>query len=92
MAAMQRLIAGWSTLLYLHDGVVGETVTNVSPRLLAQQNGLPGLFHIALGEQSKVRKLGDVGQALCTVGARAEKPGATVAEPGPAGWARGEAA
>jgi hypothetical protein len=48
--------------LYLYSGVVGETVTEDSPGLLAQHDGLLGLFHIALSEQSNVRELGDEGR------------------------------
>jgi hypothetical protein len=60
--ATQRLIACRSTDLYLYNGIVGETVIDVSARLLAQHDGLPGLFHIALSEQSNVRELGDEGR------------------------------
>ena len=40
-------------------GVRGETVTDVSKRLLAHHGGLRGLFHLEVAELARVRGLGD---------------------------------
>jgi DNA repair protein RadC len=45
--------------IILNTGIVGETVTDVAQRLLAQHGGLRGLFRMDLGELSRVRGLGD---------------------------------
>jgi DNA repair protein RadC len=37
----------------------GETVTDLSPRLLAQHGGLRGLFRLDVAELSRIRGLGD---------------------------------
>jgi DNA repair protein RadC len=37
----------------------GETVTEVSQRLLAQHGGLRGLFHLNIAELARIRGLGD---------------------------------
>jgi DNA repair protein RadC len=39
--------------------LVGETVTDVSQRLLAQHGGLRGLFQVDVAELARVRGLGD---------------------------------
>jgi DNA repair protein RadC len=45
--------------IILNTGIVGETVTDVSQRLLAQHGGLRGLFRMDLAELARVRGLGD---------------------------------
>ena len=45
--------------IILNTGIVGETVTDVSQRLLAQHGGLRGLFQMEVAELARVRGLGD---------------------------------
>jgi DNA repair protein RadC len=45
--------------LYLLTGSVGETVTDLSQRLLAQHGGLRGLFRMDITELARLRGLGD---------------------------------
>jgi DNA repair protein RadC len=45
--------------IILNTGVVGETVTDLSQRLLAEQGGLRGLFRLEISELAKIRGLGD---------------------------------
>jgi DNA repair protein RadC len=45
--------------IILNTGIVGETVTAVSQRLLADHGGLRGLFRMDLAELARVRGLGD---------------------------------
>ena len=45
--------------IILNTGIRGETVTDVSQRLLAQHGGLRGLFRMDLVELSRIRGLGD---------------------------------
>jgi DNA repair protein RadC len=45
--------------LYLLTGSVGETVTDLSQRLLAQHGGLRGLFSMDITELARLRGLGD---------------------------------
>src|SRR5215203_619370 len=45
--------------LYLSTGIRGETVTDVSQRLLADHGGLRGLFRLDVAELARVRGLGD---------------------------------
>jgi DNA repair protein RadC len=45
--------------IILNTGIVGETVTDVSQRLLAEYGGLRGLFQMDVAELSRVRGLGD---------------------------------
>ncbi len=45
--------------IILNTGIVGETVTDVSQRLLAQHGGLRGLFRLDIAELSRIRGLGD---------------------------------
>jgi DNA repair protein RadC len=45
--------------LYLLTGIRGETVTDVSQRLLAHHGGLRGLFRLDVAELARVRGLGD---------------------------------
>jgi DNA repair protein RadC len=45
--------------LYLSTGIRGETVTDVSQRLLAHHGGLRGLFRLDVTELARVRGLGD---------------------------------
>jgi DNA repair protein RadC len=45
--------------LYLSTGIVGETVTDVSQRLLAEHGGLRGLFQMDVAELACIRGLGD---------------------------------
>ena len=45
--------------IILNTGIVGETVTDVSQRLLAQHGGLRGLFQMDVAELARVRGLGD---------------------------------
>ena len=40
-------------------GLPGETVTDVSQRLLAQHGGLRGLFRLEVAELARIRGLGD---------------------------------
>ncbi len=43
----------------MSTGLVGETVTDVSQRLLAQHGGLRGLFQMDVAELARIRGLGD---------------------------------
>ena len=45
--------------IILNTGLVGETVTDVSQRLLAQHGGLRGLFQMDVAELARIRGLGD---------------------------------
>jgi len=45
--------------IILNTGIVGETVTDVSQRLLAEYGGLRGLFQMDVAELSRIRGLGD---------------------------------
>jgi DNA repair protein RadC len=45
--------------IILNTGIVGETVTDVSQRLVAQHGGLRGLFQLDVAELSRIRGLGD---------------------------------
>lgn len=45
--------------IILNTGIVGETVTDVSQRLLAEHGGLRGLFRLEVGELAAIRGLGD---------------------------------
>jgi DNA repair protein RadC len=45
--------------LYRLTGIRGETVTDVSQRLLAHHGGLRGLFRLDVAELARVRGLGD---------------------------------
>lgn len=45
--------------IILNTGIVGETVTDVAQRLLAQHGGLRGLFRMEIGELAGIRGLGD---------------------------------
>jgi DNA repair protein RadC len=45
--------------IILNTGIVGETVTDLSQRLLAQNGGLRGLFQMDLTELAGIRGLGD---------------------------------
>ena len=45
--------------IILNTGIVGETVTDVSQRLLAQHGGLRGLFRMDVAELARIRGLGD---------------------------------
>ncbi len=45
--------------IILNTGIVGETVTDLSQRLLAQYGGLRGLFRMEISELAAVRGLGD---------------------------------
>ena len=45
--------------LYLLTGIRGETVTDVSQRLLAHHGGLRGLFRLEVAELARIRGLGD---------------------------------
>jgi hypothetical protein len=45
--------------LYPLTGSVGETVTDLSQRLLAHHGGLRGLFRLDVAELARVRGLGD---------------------------------
>jgi len=45
--------------LYLLTGIRGETVTDVSQRLLAHHGGLRGLFRLDVAELARIRGLGD---------------------------------
>ena len=45
--------------LYLLSGIRGETVADVSQRLLAHHGGLPGLFRLDVAEHTRVRGIGD---------------------------------
>src|SRR5215212_12042415 len=60
---MRRCYAGESAeprrYLYLLTGLPGETVTDVSQRLLAQHGGLRGLFRLEVAELARIRGLGD---------------------------------
>lgn len=50
---------GGCRYLYLSTGLVGETVTDVSQRLLAEHGGLRGLFQMDVPELARIRGLGD---------------------------------
>src|SRR5215212_3971401 len=45
--------------IILNTGIRGETVTDVSQRLLAHYGGLRGLFRMDIAELSRIRGLGD---------------------------------
>ncbi|MCA9863688.1 MAG: DNA repair protein RadC [Thermomicrobiales bacterium] len=45
--------------IILNTGIVGETVTDVSQRLLAEHGGLRGLFRLEVTELAAIRGLGD---------------------------------
>ena len=45
--------------IILNTGIRGETVTDVSQRLLARHGGLRGLFRMETGELARLRGLGD---------------------------------
>ena len=45
--------------IILNTGTVGETVTDLSQRLLAQYGGLRGLFRLDLFELARVHGVGD---------------------------------
>lgn len=45
--------------IILNTGLVGETVTDLSQRLLAQHGGLRGLFRLEISELAAIRGLGD---------------------------------
>ena len=45
--------------IILNTGIRGETVTDVSQRLLAHHGGLRGLFRLDVAELARVRGLGD---------------------------------
>jgi len=45
--------------IILNTGIVGEGVTDVSQRLLAQHGGLRGLFQMDVAELARIRGLGD---------------------------------
>lgn len=45
--------------IILNTGIKGETVTDLSQRLLAQHGGLRGLYRLEISELAKIRGLGD---------------------------------
>lgn len=45
--------------IILNTGIVGETVTDLSQRLLAENGGLRGLFRLEVSELAAIRGLGD---------------------------------
>jgi DNA repair protein RadC len=45
--------------IILNTGLVGETVTDLSQRLLAEHGGLRGLFRLEISELASIRGLGD---------------------------------
>ena len=45
--------------IIMNTGMVGETVTDMSQRLLAQHGGLRGLFQMDVAELARIRGLGD---------------------------------
>lgn len=45
--------------IILNTGIVGETVTDLSQRLLAEHGGLRGLFRLEVSELAAIRGLGD---------------------------------
>ena len=45
--------------IILNTGLKGETVTDLSQRLLAQHGGLRGLFRLEISELAEIRGLGD---------------------------------
>jgi DNA repair protein RadC len=45
--------------IILNTGLVGETVTDLSQRLLAEHGGLRGLFRLEINELAAIRGLGD---------------------------------
>jgi DNA repair protein RadC len=45
--------------IILNTGIVGEGVTDVAQRLLAQHGGLRGLFQMEVAELARIRGLGD---------------------------------
>ncbi|MCA9877074.1 MAG: DNA repair protein RadC [Thermomicrobiales bacterium] len=45
--------------IILNTGLVGETVTDVAQRLLAEHGGLRGLFQMEVNELARIRGLGD---------------------------------
>src|SRR3712207_3764445 len=45
--------------IILNTGLVGETVTDLSQRLLSQHGGLRGLFRLEISELAEIRGLGD---------------------------------
>jgi DNA repair protein RadC len=45
--------------IILNTGIRGETVTDVSQRLLAHHGGLRGLYRLDVAELARVRGLGD---------------------------------
>jgi DNA repair protein RadC len=45
--------------IILNTGIVGETVTDVSRRLLVEHGGLRGLFRLDVAELARIRGLGD---------------------------------
>lgn len=45
--------------IILNTGLQGETVTDLSQRLLAQHGGLRGLFRLEISELAEIRGLGD---------------------------------
>ena len=45
--------------IILNTGIVGETVTDVSQRVLAEHGGLRGLMQMEVGELARVRGLGE---------------------------------
>jgi DNA repair protein RadC len=45
--------------IILNTGIVGETVTHVSQRLLVEHGGLRGLFRMEVAELARIRGLGD---------------------------------
>src|SRR4051812_26701516 len=56
---MQRRTTAGSTVPVPYIGIRGETVTDVSQRLLAHHGGLRGLFRLDVAELARVRGLGD---------------------------------
>ena len=55
----QSLSDGDLLAIILNTGIVGETVTDVSQRVLSQHGGLRGLMQMEVAELARVRGLGD---------------------------------
>jgi DNA repair protein RadC len=55
----QSLSDGDLLVIILNTGIVGETVTDVSQRVLSQHGGLRGLMQMEVAELARVRGLGD---------------------------------
>lgn len=55
----QSLSDGDLLAIILNTGIVGETVTDLSQRILAEHGGLRGLMQMEVGELARVRGLGE---------------------------------